>query len=185
MVPLEANSFSFGRSSRIALNLAITANSAAPMAESRRLIGDDRGGSCAGGGLGSGVRPSGVSMAGGSHCVFASIPIDCRNGHIASGGVANLGSYSDHFSPHPQEPRGEDDSPPSSPACTTMSAGGPCPAAILGYTSPGTTGFDVVGSWGWLRVEVPGGLVKHPGKNKCEAQGFFHARIRPRCLTSS
>ena len=31
-------------------------------------------------------------------------------------------------------------------------------------TSPGTTGFDVVGSWGWLRVEVPGGLVKHPGK---------------------
>jgi hypothetical protein len=24
--------------------------------------------------------------------------------------------------------------------------------------------FDVVGSWGWLRVEVPGGLVKHPGK---------------------
>jgi len=28
----------------------------------------------------------------------------------------------------------------------------------------GTTGFDVVGSWGWLRVEVPGGLVKHPGK---------------------
>ena len=31
-------------------------------------------------------------------------------------------------------------------------------------TSPGTTGFDVVGSWGWWRVEVPGGLVKHPGK---------------------
>jgi hypothetical protein len=29
---------------------------------------------------------------------------------------------------------------------------------------PGTTGFDVVGSWVWLRVEVPGGLVKHPGK---------------------
>jgi hypothetical protein len=28
----------------------------------------------------------------------------------------------------------------------------------------GTTGFDVVGSCGWLRVEVPGGLVKHPGK---------------------
>ncbi len=22
-------------------------------------------------------------------------------------------------------------------------------------TFPGTTGFDVVGSWGWLRVEVP------------------------------
>jgi hypothetical protein len=21
--------------------------------------------------------------------------------------------------------------------------------------TPGTTGFDVVGSWGWLRVEVP------------------------------
>ncbi len=29
---------------------------------------------------------------------------------------------------------------------------------------PGTTGFDVVGSWGWLRAEVPGGLVKHPEK---------------------
>ena len=26
----------------------------------------------------------------------------------------------------------------------------------------GTTGFDVVDSQGWLRVEVPGGLVKHP-----------------------
>jgi len=26
----------------------------------------------------------------------------------------------------------------------------------------GTTGFDVVGSWGWSRVEVPGGLVNHP-----------------------
>ncbi len=35
--------------------------------------------------------------------------------------------------------------------------------AILRDTSPGTTGFDVVDSWGWLRVEVPGGLVKHPG----------------------
>ena len=31
-------------------------------------------------------------------------------------------------------------------------------------TSLGTTGFDAVGSWGWWRVEVPGGLVKHPGK---------------------
>jgi hypothetical protein len=29
---------------------------------------------------------------------------------------------------------------------------------------PGTTGFDAVGSWGWWRAEVPGGLVKHPGK---------------------
>ncbi len=28
--------------------------------------------------------------------------------------------------------------------------------------TPGTTGFDVVGSWGWSRVEVPGGLVNHP-----------------------
>jgi hypothetical protein len=26
----------------------------------------------------------------------------------------------------------------------------------------GTTGFDVVESQGWLRVEVPGGLVKNP-----------------------
>ena len=32
---------------------------------------------------------------------------------------------------------------------------------------PGTTGFDVVGSWGWLRVEVPGGLVKPPENHKC------------------
>jgi hypothetical protein len=48
----------------------------------------------------------------------------------------------------------------------------PGPPGAPGYTrkstSPGTTGFDVVGSWGWLRVEVPGGLVKHPGTNKCE-----------------
>jgi hypothetical protein len=34
----------------------------------------------------------------------------------------------------------------------------------LDINPQGTTGFDVVGSWGWLRVEVPGGLVKHPGK---------------------
>ena len=31
-------------------------------------------------------------------------------------------------------------------------------------TSTGTTGFDMAGSCGWWRVEVPGGLVKHPGK---------------------
>ena len=38
-------------------------------------------------------------------------------------------------------------------------------ATLKGHkTSPGTTGFDAVGSWGWWRVEVPGGLVKHPGK---------------------
>jgi len=35
------------------------------------------------------------------------------------------------------------------------------------HTSPGTTGFDVVDSWGWLRVEVPGGLVKPPENHKC------------------
>jgi len=43
-------------------------------------------------------------------------------------------------------------------------------------------GFDVVGSWGWLRVEVPGGLVKNPGTNKCG-----YAQLRPRsgcCLVS-
>ena len=34
----------------------------------------------------------------------------------------------------------------------------------LYVTTPGTTGFDVVGSWGWSRVEVPGGLVNHPEK---------------------
>ena len=34
---------------------------------------------------------------------------------------------------------------------------------LFGSTAPqGTTGFDVVGSWGWSRVEVPGGLVNHP-----------------------
>ncbi|MEA2313951.1 MAG: hypothetical protein QOI03_643 [Solirubrobacteraceae bacterium] len=31
-------------------------------------------------------------------------------------------------------------------------------------TPTGTTGFDAVGLCGWWRVEVPGGLVKHPGK---------------------
>jgi len=36
--------------------------------------------------------------------------------------------------------------------------------SIPAQTLPGTTGFDAVGSWGWLRAEVPGGLVKHPGK---------------------
>ena len=39
---------------------------------------------------------------------------------------------------------------------------------------PGTTGFDVVDSRGWLRVEVPGGLVKHPGTNKCGYAQFRH-----------
>jgi hypothetical protein len=34
----------------------------------------------------------------------------------------------------------------------------------LWAATPGTTGFDVVGSWGWSRVEVPGGLVNHPEK---------------------
>src|SRR5947209_19588813 len=56
-------------------------------------------------------------------------------------------------------------------------------SSILSRTSPGTTGFDVVDSWGWLRVEVPGGLVKHPGNNKCES--FRFTPLWPRCLTSS
>ncbi len=30
-------------------------------------------------------------------------------------------------------------------------------------TSPGTTGFDAVGSWGWLRAEVPEASL-NPGK---------------------
>jgi hypothetical protein len=30
--------------------------------------------------------------------------------------------------------------------------------------SPGTTGFDAVGSWGWLRVEVPEASL-NPGNN--------------------
>ena len=33
---------------------------------------------------------------------------------------------------------------------------------LAAHNAPGTTGFDVVGSWGWSRVEVPGGLVNHP-----------------------
>jgi hypothetical protein len=45
---------------------------------------------------------------------------------------------------------------------------------------PGTTGFDMVGSWGWWRVEVPGGLVKHPGNHKCGL-----SRVRPRRLVNS
>src|SRR3954469_7836885 len=36
-----------------------------------------------------------------------------------------------------------------------------------GHTPPGTTGFDVVGSQGWLRVEVPE-ASQNPGNNKCE-----------------
>ena len=44
-------------------------------------------------------------------------------------------------------------------------------------TSPGTTGFDAVGSWGWWRAEVPGGLVNHPENHKCGL-----TRVRPRGL---
>jgi hypothetical protein len=32
------------------------------------------------------------------------------------------------------------------------------------YGPLGTTGFDVVGSWGWLRVEVPEASL-NPGNN--------------------
>jgi hypothetical protein len=32
------------------------------------------------------------------------------------------------------------------------------------YIPLGTTGFDVVGSWGWLRVEVPEASL-NPGNN--------------------
>src|SRR5205085_12171776 len=54
-----------------------------------------------------------------------------------------------------------------------------------GTTQPaGTTGFDVVGSWGWLRVEVPGGLVKHPGNNKCGYAQLWPPAGRC-CLTAS
>ena len=41
----------------------------------------------------------------------------------------------------------------------------------------GTTGFDVVGSWGWLRAEVPGGLVNHRENHMCGL-----SRVRPRRL---
>jgi hypothetical protein len=35
---------------------------------------------------------------------------------------------------------------------------------FVGKAFPGTTGFDVVGSREWLRVEVPGRPRKTPGK---------------------
>jgi hypothetical protein len=41
-------------------------------------------------------------------------------------------------------------------------------------------GFDAVGSWGWLRVEVPAGLVKPPENHKCGL-----SRVRPRRLVTS
>src|SRR5205814_5910517 len=98
---------------------------------------------------------AGVSHGARSHFMFVSIATDCRNGHMPF----------ERFL-----------------ACSSL-PGCPKPAAILGHTSPGTTGFDVVDSWGWLRVEVPGGLVKHPGNNKCES--FRFPRLWPGCLTSS
>jgi len=42
-----------------------------------------------------------------------------------------------------------------------------CPGfsgTLVGQTPTGTTGFDAVGSRGWLRVEVSAGLVKQPAK---------------------
>jgi len=43
---------------------------------------------------------------------------------------------------------------PARGRCTSMEGAG---------TSPGTTGFDVVESWGWLRAEVPEASL-NPGK---------------------
>jgi len=40
-------------------------------------------------------------------------------------------------------------------------------------------GFDVVGSWGWSRVEVPVGLVKPPENHTCGL-----SRVRPRRLVT-
>ena len=51
------------------------------------------------------------------------------------------------------------------------------PLHWVGKTSSGTTGFDAVGSWGWWRAEVPGGLVNHPENHKCGL-----TRVRPRGL---
>ncbi len=41
---------------------------------------------------------------------------------------------------------------------------GGCADTMARRASPGTTGFDAVGLWGWLRVEVPGRPRKTPGK---------------------
>jgi hypothetical protein len=43
---------------------------------------------------------------------------------------------------------------PSLPPPSFRRRGRP-PTMDSGITPLGTTGFDVVGSWGWLRVEVP------------------------------
>ena len=52
---------------------------------------------------------------------------------------------------------------PGTPVAPSTSA--PSPAALYNVrTSLGTTGFDVVGSWGWLRVEVPEASL-NPGNN--------------------
>jgi hypothetical protein len=48
------------------------------------------------------------------------------------------------------------------------------PAAILSSASPGTTGFDVVGSWGWSRVEVRAASLKTRNKISAKSNADFH-----------
>src|ERR1700681_4636703 len=62
----------------------------------------------------------------------------------------------------PTAPRGRRRRVPQAARSASLSfSNGSARYDLLQHT-PGTTGFDVVGSWGWLRVEVPGGLVNHP-----------------------
>ena len=47
-------------------------------------------------------------------------------------------------------------------------------AAIILSSSPGTTGFDVVGSWGWLRVEVREASLKTRKQISAKSHADFH-----------
>jgi len=48
------------------------------------------------------------------------------------------------------------------------------PAAIIVRSSLGTTGFDVVGSWGWLRVEVREASLKTRKQISAKSTADFH-----------
>src|SRR5579884_1603355 len=88
IVPVEANSLSLGSRSRIALNFVSKARIAAPIADIRPRIADRRRGPRGAGvsatpSLGFSTGARGASHGAGSHFVFVSIGIDCRNGHLA------------------------------------------------------------------------------------------------------
>src|SRR5947209_1359620 len=81
MVPLEANSLSFGSSSRTVLNLASSARIATPIAEARRRSPDcgRLGRSNGGAGSSGGVAGAAVLAGAGHHWGFVSIATECKN----------------------------------------------------------------------------------------------------------